>query len=348
MKMPFAFCALVLTAAFAAIAGVGQSATAQQAPSVKLANGSLELKVYLPDADHGFYRGTRFDWSGIIGDLTFAGHRLYGPWFAAVDPAINDFTYKGPDLDIVSGAANSATGPAEEFIGADETALGFNAAKPGGNFVKIGIGVLRRPDAAPYDNFRLYEIVDHGVWHVHAHPSSVEISQRLDDPADGYSYLYTKTIRLVPGKPVLVIEHNLKNLGRLPIATELYDHNFTNIDGRTTGPDFKITFPFAPKFLKPVEHDLSRTEGNEVLYNRPLAGRDEFYDPIGGYDSKNYEFRVENRDAGIGIHTAADRPLAHMSMWSIRSVLAVEPYIGLAIAPGQSAGWSYTYTYYRL
>jgi hypothetical protein len=351
-KLP-ALHAFLLPGAIAVILGATLGATqlapAQQPPSVKIANGTLALKVYLPDANHGFYRGTRFDWSGIVGDLTFAGHRLYGPWFAAVDPAIHDFTYKGPDLDIVSGLANSATGPAEEFIGADETALGFNSTQPGGSFIKIGIGVLRRPDAAPYDNFHLYEIVDHGVWQVHTHAHSVEVLQRLVDPSGSYSYLYTKTIQLISGKPVLVIRHSLKNLGTRPIATELYDHNFVNLDQRTTGPDYRIIFPFAPKFLRPVEHDLAHTEGNQVIYNRPLAGRDEFYDPIGGFDSTaNYEFRVENRDAGIGIHVTADRPLAHVSMWSIRSVLAVEPYIGLAIQPGQTASWSYTYTYYRL
>ncbi len=341
---------LVFSGAIAATLGVAQFAPAQRPPSVKLANGSLALKVYLPDADHGFYRGTRFDWSGIIGDLTFAGHHLYDPWFSAVDPGVHDFTYKEPDLEIVSGLANSATGPAEEFIGADGRALGFNSAQPGGNFVKIGIGVLRRPDAKPYDNFRVYEIVDHGIWQVHTHSRSIKFSQRLDDGSTGYSYLYTKTIQLVPGKPVLVIQHSLKNLGRLPIATELYDHNFVNIDQRTTGPDFRIIFPFAAHFLRPGKQDLCRVEGNQFLYNRPLAGRDEFYVQIGGFDStpNNYDFRVENRDARIGIHVEADRPLAHASLWAIRSVLAVEPYISLVIPPGQTASWSYTYTYYRL
>ena len=350
IRMHSALRFLVLLGPIAWVFGVARCAPAQLPPAVKIGNGSLELKVYLPDADHGFYRGTRFDWSGIIGDLTFAGHHLYDPWFSAVDPAVQDFTYWGPDLEIVSGLANSATGPAEEFIGADGTALGFSSAQPGGNFIKIGIGVLRRPDAKPYDNFRVYEIIDHGVWQVHAHPNSVEVSQRLDDHSTGYSYLYTKIIQLVPGKPVLIIQHSLKNLGHLPIATELYDHNFVNIDQRTTGPDFKIIFPFAAHFLKPGRQDLCRIEGNQFLYKRPFTGQDEFYVQIGGYDStaNNYDFRVENHVAGIGIHIQADRPLAHTSLWAIRSVLAIEPYINLVIPPGQTAGWSYTYTYYRL
>ncbi len=103
--------------------------------------------------------------------------------------------------------------------------------------------------------------------------------------------------------------------------------------------------------------DVNKTEPPLVQYlaergkiNRPLVGRDEFYVPIGGFDStaNNYDFRVENRGAGIGLHVTADQPPAHVSMWSIRSVLAVEPYISFVIPPGQTVSWSYTYTYSRL
>ena len=30
-----------------------------------LTNGSLKARLYLPDSQKGYYRGTRFDWSGI-------------------------------------------------------------------------------------------------------------------------------------------------------------------------------------------------------------------------------------------------------------------------------------------
>jgi hypothetical protein len=47
--------------------------TYKQRPSIP-----LHATVYLPDAANGFYRETRFDWSGVIGDLTSAGHSYYG------------------------------------------------------------------------------------------------------------------------------------------------------------------------------------------------------------------------------------------------------------------------------
>ncbi len=51
-------------------------------------------------------------------------------------------------------------------------------------------------------------------------------------------------IRLTPGKPQMTISHVMKNTGSKPIATNVYDHNFTTIDKQTTGPDVEITVPW--------------------------------------------------------------------------------------------------------
>ena len=41
-----------------------------------------------------------------------------------------------------------------------------------------------------------------------------------------------------------------------------------------------------------------------------------------------------------------NRPLSHMALWSIRSVLAVEPFIAMKIEPGEEFDWNVTYDYY--
>src|SRR5262249_11443629 len=66
------------TPARVAVAAVGN---ATSAPQAEINNGLLKAQLYLPDAQKGFYRGTRFDWSGVIGSLEYQGHRYYGPWF---------------------------------------------------------------------------------------------------------------------------------------------------------------------------------------------------------------------------------------------------------------------------
>ncbi len=43
-----------------------------------------------------------------------------------------------------------------------------------------------------------------------------------------------------------------------------------------------------------------------------------------------------------------DRPLAKMALWSIRSVLSVEPFIDISVEPGAESTWKYGYEYYTL
>ena len=119
--------------------------------SATITNGQIQAKIYLPEAKHGFYRGTRFDWSGVVYSLRFDGHEYYGPWFTKTDPSVHDFVYGGSE--IIAGPCSAITGPVDEF-----KPLGWDDAKPGGTFIKIGVGTLRKSDDAAYDNYRLYDI----------------------------------------------------------------------------------------------------------------------------------------------------------------------------------------------
>jgi hypothetical protein len=43
-----------------------------------------------------------------------------------------------------------------------------------------------------------------------------------------------------------------------------------------------------------------------------------------------------------------NRPLASTALWSIRSVLSVEPFIDVTAEPSKVFTWKYTYTYYTM
>src|ERR1041385_3466900 len=120
-------------------------------PSAEISNGQIRAKLYLPDPKNGFYRSTRFDWSGVIGSLEYKGHEYYGTWFNRIDPKVHDFAYEGSE--IVASPFTAMLGPGEEFQ-TNGKALGWDEAKPGGTFIKIGVGVLRKPDESNYDRFK--------------------------------------------------------------------------------------------------------------------------------------------------------------------------------------------------
>ena len=56
-------------------------------------------------------------------------------------------------------------------------------------------------------------------------------------------------------------------------------------------------------------------------------------------------FPTENK-MGAGVHITGDRPLSRVGYWSIKTVMAVEPYIDVVVEPGKDFAWKYTYDYY--
>lgn len=327
---------------FIFLAAVSMCCAASPPESI-ISNGSLRVQVYLPDAANGFYRGTRFDWSGMVNSVQFGDHRFYGPWFARVDPAVRDYAYK--DADIVASTASAAVGPAEEF----QTPLGFDKAKPGETFVKIGVGRLEKSEDPQYAFSKPFKLVDTGKWDVKRSPTAVEITQQLDDTVSGYAYTYTKTVRVASDKPQLIIEHRLKNTGTQAIRSLVYDHNFTVFDGAPTG-DISMSVPYEIKTTRAPDPKFAQIAGKEFSYTKTLENQERLAAGLQGFGSgaADYDFRIENHKTGTGIRIQGDRPLQNASVWSIRSVVAVEPFIQLAADPGQEFSWTYTYTYYLL
>ena len=65
-----------------------------------------------------------------------------------------------------------------------------------------------------------------------------------------------------------------------------------------------------------------------------------------GDDARDYDIRVENRKTGAGLRITGDRPLTKLALWSIRSVVSMEPFVDVSTEPGGDTMWTYTYTHY--
>ena len=312
-------------------------------PRAEISNGQITAKIYLPDAVNGYYRSTRFDWSGAIYSLQYKGHEFYGAWYDRIDPKVINWVHQGPE--IVSGPCSALMGPANEF----QTPLGWDEAQPGGTFIKIGVGVLRKGEGN-YNRYVPYEVLNSGKRSVKKQRDSIEFTQELSDPASGYGYAYRKVVRLTKGKPEMVIEHSLKNTGRRAIQSTVYNHNFVVLDKQPPGPDFTFRVPFQIQANRPPNKELAEVRSNQVVYMRPLAGQDEVAVPLQGFSDnvKDTEIIIENKKVGAGVRITGDRPLARDLLWSIRTVLAIEPYISIDIQPGGEFTWKDMLEYYTL
>lgn len=303
----------------------------ENVPQATITNGVVKADVYLPDLQKGYYRATRFDWSGQLATLAAGGHTYFGKWFDRYDPYLHD----------------SISGPVEEFLTGD-SALGYDDAPPRGVFVKIGVGALRRPDASKYDRFHTYELVDGGQWSVTKKPDSISFRQELKNAA-GYSYRYEKVMQLTPDKAELVLEHRLRNTGKKPIETDVYEHNFYMLDGQPTGPDVAVTFPFAPKPDRDL-NGFAEVRGKQIVHLKELEkGQSTFAEMTGfGASAADNDIRVENAKTGAGVREIGSEPMSKLVYWSVRTTACPEAYVHLSIPPGQERRWTITYQFYTV
>ncbi|MCP5114788.1 MAG: hypothetical protein GY953_28500, partial [bacterium] len=174
---------------------VAAAAMAADHPAAEISNGLITAKLYTPDAVSGYYRGTRFDWSGVVYSLTYKGHEYFGEWQDASDPLLHDHI----------------TGPVEEFRTAGK-GLGYDEATAGGRFIRIGVGVCEKPAEDDYRWSHTYKVLDPGKWTVTTGGNWIEFTHVAGD-GSGYAYRYVKRLTLTPGSPELVLHHTLENTG---------------------------------------------------------------------------------------------------------------------------------------
>jgi hypothetical protein len=318
-------------------ASVSPASALDNLPHHDISNGIVSAKVYLP-GEGGLYRGTRFDRTGVVAQATYKGHNFGQYWFSSTSPAVHDFIWQNGQVTV--STASGAAGPVEEF-----TAIGFDQAGAGGKFLKVGVGILKR-DTDTYDFVHTYPVLNEGTRSESATKTSVRLTHDLSDKDTGYGYSYVKTVRLVPGKPQMVIEHVLKNTGTRPIETAVYCHNFLTLG--TGNENVTISAPFNISAEKPFAPGAAEVSGKTIRYLRAVKEGESVTSPISGFGSSasDYDFKVQNTKTGFGQRIRADQPLSRINFWSIRTNVSWEPYIAISLKPGETKRWTYTYDYF--
>jgi len=287
-------------------------------PSTEISNGTLRAKIYPPDPETGYYRATRFDWSGVIASLNSKEHSYFGQWFPRYDPKLHD----------------SITGPVESFM-----AIGYKEAPVGGRFLRIGVGWLRKPAEPKLNDFRTYEILDSGKWSTRSGKNWVEFTQELSG-----AYVYSKKLSLDGNK--LIIEHSLRNTGKSPLETDVFNHDFFMLDNQPTSPDVSVTFPFEPK-LQSDWRGPGEIHGKELAFAQELPQGVSVYGELKGYGptAAENDFLVEARKTAAGVRQTGDRPISRLVFWSIGTTVCPEAYVRIHADPGETDIWKITYEF---
>lgn len=266
------------------------------------------------------YRGSRFDWTGFITQVVLDDRHT--------------FCVSENEEHIEVGG----NGLCNEF--GIETAVGYNEAEPGAQFVKPGVGLLTRPDASKYNFFRPYQI----------DPFEIQTSVADDtvefviDPVfcNGIAFRQRKTIHVADDR--LTIHYTMENTGDCLIEVDEYCHNFLSINGAGTGPEMRLTLPFSTPAT--VTASLARIGTNQLTWlTRPkeaeYLGSKSF-----DLDDTARWWQVTHVPTGVSVQEQTSFAWSRFALFCTSRILSPEAFIAIALPPGQSLSWSREYCFF--
>lgn len=295
----------------------------QNFPHVVLENGDWKLLVADPTVDDPYYQGTRFVWSGMVAKA----------WWRGVPVFIEH------SLDEPMGHHDRAGGTAEEFD--IEGTPEIEATPVGGEFLKIGVGILERDVAEPYFFARSYPIIQMPVrTMVKRDAKSVVFDETLENSALGLGYRLQ--IEIVLKGNAFLVQRKLTNLGAKPLVTEHYCHNFIRLGDATIGPDVRLSWRGKMRFLsqKGETGVLALDDGSIGFERNPekldfsvqAAVPRKFRGPV----------KVTSAASGLELSFTSSEPLSRFAIWGERDRVCPELFNKFEIQPGEAVEWSTT------
>ena len=294
-------------------------------PRAEISNGIISTKVAIPDNVSGFYRGGRFDPSGMVTSLKYQGHEY--------------FTSQHPPSEHNPTRLDDVAGNADEF----SIPIAYEDAEVGQAFIKVGVGTFIKPlEYKPFFN-NLYWPQQRFKWKTKAEKDSITFTQNAKGPR-GWAYRLTKTVRLTPGKPELTVACVFENTGQKHILTNQYAHNFILIDRIPVKKgNYTVTFNYQADYKKyKVMRRRFKLKGRTAV----LSGKTLFSELSGFTGSKNNYADVRHIPSGRGVIVSGDFAPADMRIFSTSKAVCPEVFKRIDLAPGQSCQWTRTYRMY--
>jgi hypothetical protein len=301
----------------------------------------LEAMVMLPDAAAGFYRGSRFDWSGHIAEVRLEKHKYFGLWRIPHNP--QNFEH--------------GVGPCDEF--GLEDPPGYREAKPGESFLKIGVAVLRRADDKPYRFFENYEVVGRGKWRVEADDKRARTVQTIDD-VDGWGIEYEKTIEAESsidrnkgpnaGKTdhYVTLSRRLKNTGKKRIQTTHYNHNFIRFDDEPVDSNYTMTVPRGLEIVAAQRDEAGRLllKADNSMKPKAAITQGVLFKYTGQPRDKNlFSLVIANTKTNAVLQIDHFYEVSELRLYLAPTAFCPEPFMPLDLQPGDEARWRTVYTF---
>ena len=217
---------------------------------------------------------------------------------------------------------------------------GYDEARPGEPFVKIGVGELIRADDTAYRFSQPYIVRQYAPVTAERHGDVLTVSQSLRTEG-GWGYEYHKTYRVQTAAATLVIEYALTNTGTRTIHAEQYNHNWFNFGGDPINEHYSLETEFDL-----VDHDaewFGRSLGRLTLTGCVTQAR-YFPSPQSAPVHAN-SLHVGHATRGQAVVVSGDFSVARFALFADHTALCPEVFAEITLAPGQSRTWKRHYQF---
>jgi hypothetical protein len=286
----------------------------------------LKLEIQSPGE---FYRGSRFDWSGCITQVVLAGKHSFCGTESTDEQKLNTL----------------GRGFYNEF--GISSAIAYDDCKPGEYFHKIGTGLLRKQDNAPYSFFKTYEIENILI---QSEISAKQVQFTIESPMiRGYSYFLRKTISLDGSE--FLIEYELRNTGKLAFSTNEYVHNFLCINGRSIDSSYVLSFPFKidpDNFIETVNPDSNVFFGDNSVNWKKEVNPTFFFARLNNDKSESCGWKLVHKEEKAGISEECSSVVSHVNLWGEKHVVSPELFHPISLLPGACDIWKRKYSLFEI
>ena len=285
---------------------------------IYLKNKRLLVEIAEP-AKH--YKRTRFDWTGFITQVTLDGQ----------------YTFCGVEsIDPLIGCGGR--GFCNEF-GIDMP-IGYDDAKVGELFPKLGVGLLKKTEEKEYLFHKDYDVMPFPMT---ISNSDTCIKYKLEAlPCRGYEVIQEKTITLQDNS--IKIDYKLKNVGTKDIITNEYCHNFVEINENSIGQEYVLQAPYDIKLEKSELTNELTVIDKEISWLKTPANVFYFMQKAKGIEEYKY-WEITHKPSGRSVREYVDFSPTKFALWGMNHVVSPEMFIDIQIKPGETKTWNRTYEF---
>lgn len=221
--------------------------------------------------------------------------------------------------------------------------LGFSAAAVGGEFVKIGVGVLTRDASGPYRFLHSYPRQSSFPVQVAADENGVTVTQHSED-VNGYRYDYVKSFT-IDDERRLVIAYELTNLGGRAFRFEHYNHNFFGLKAAGGAKDCRLETAF--RLQTPPEGWAVVSDGTAQWIGEDRPVRGQFWRMPFDSPAEPHALTLSFKD-GYAVQMTGSSPVTRLAVWLDETAVCPELFSRFSLEPGETARWTRTYRFAEL